>query len=380
MTQIISNTTIPAYRTGTWQIDTAHSDVSFSVRHMMVSKVRGQFTEFEGTIVTADEPADSSVTASIKLDSIDTHNEQRDGHIRSADFFDVAEYPTMTYRSTSLVENGDTWTLQGELSLHGVTRPVPLRLELNGFTADPYGGQRAGFSATAEINRRDFGIDISMPMDGGGVVVGDKISITLEIEAVLDQSSEPPVPTDMMAGHVRRQRRLAGVPGSLFSFPNPVNEVAARSVAAGVLALSVLTIGLSTTIGHGWLGLTVPLAYGFVARVLTGPTLSPLGQLATRVVAPRIGHAKLVAGPPKRFAQAIGATMSLAAAVLHFGFGLDTAAITLVALIAVAATLESVFAFCVGCTVFAGLMRVGLVPEEVCAACANISLRSRQPA
>ena len=94
----------------------------------------------------------------------------------------------MTYRSTSLVANGDNWTLEGELSLHGVTRSVPLNLELNGFTADPYGGQRAGFSATAAINRRDFGIDISLPMDGGGVVVGDKITITLEIEAVLDQS------------------------------------------------------------------------------------------------------------------------------------------------------------------------------------------------
>jgi polyisoprenoid-binding protein YceI len=95
----------------------------------------------------------------------------------------------MTYRSSSLVDNGDgSWTVDGELSLHGVTRTVALKLELNGFTADPYGGQRAGFSATAEINRRDFGIDISMPMDGGGVVLGDKISIALEIEAVLDQS------------------------------------------------------------------------------------------------------------------------------------------------------------------------------------------------
>jgi polyisoprenoid-binding protein YceI len=95
----------------------------------------------------------------------------------------------MTYRSTGLSGGGNgTWTVEGELSLHGVTKSVPLTLELNGFTADPFGGQRAGFSATAEINRRDFGIDISMPMDGGGVVVGDKISITLEIEAVLDQS------------------------------------------------------------------------------------------------------------------------------------------------------------------------------------------------
>ncbi|MDT4894690.1 MAG: hypothetical protein QOE97_3725 [Pseudonocardiales bacterium] len=187
MTQTASAATIPGYRTGTWQIDAVHSDVSFSVRHMMVSKVRGQFTEFEGTIVTAENPNDSSVTATIKLDSIDTRNEQRDNHIRSADFFEVESYPTMTYRSTKLSGNGENWTLEGELTLHGVTRPVALELELNGFTADPYGGQRAGFSARAEINRRDFGIDISMPMDGGGVVVGDKVTITLEIEAVLDQ-------------------------------------------------------------------------------------------------------------------------------------------------------------------------------------------------
>jgi len=170
------------------------------------------------------------------------------------------------------------------------------------------------------------------------------------------------------------------VPRSLFSFPNPVNEVAARSVAAGVLALSVLTIALSTTLGHNWLWLIAVLAYGFVARALAGPTLSPLGQLATRVVAPRLGHERLVAGPPKRFAQAIGATMALTGSLLHFGFALDTAALVLVGLIAVAATLESVFAFCVGCTVFAGLMRVGLVPDEVCAACANISLRPQQAA
>lgn len=188
MTQSTSFTTIPGYRTGTWQIDPVHSDVSFSVRHMMVSKVRGHFTDFEGTIVTTDDPSQSSVTATIKLNSIDTRNEQRDNHIRSADFFDVETHPTMTYSSTSLSGNGENWTLDGDLSLHGVTRRVPLSLELNGFTADPYGGQRAGFSATAEINRRDFGVDISLPMDGGGVVVGDKITVILEIEAVLDQS------------------------------------------------------------------------------------------------------------------------------------------------------------------------------------------------
>ena len=186
MTQTVA--TIPGYRTGTWQIDASHSDVSFSVRHMMVSKVRGQFNQFDGTIVTAENPTESTVTATIDLESIDTRNQQRDDHIRSADFFDVAAHPTMTYRSTGLKADGEAWVLDGELSLHGVTKSVPLHLELNGFTNDPYGGVRAGFSATAEINRRDFGIDISLPMDGGGVVVGDKVTIALEIEAILDQS------------------------------------------------------------------------------------------------------------------------------------------------------------------------------------------------
>jgi len=188
MTQTVATTTIPGYQAGTWAIDPSHSDVSFTVRHLMVSKVRGQFTQFEGTIVTAEDPAKSSVTASIDLNSIDTRNEQRDNHIRSADFFDVGQFPTMSYRSDALVDNGDgTWTLDGALTLHGVTKSVPLNLELNGFRGDPWGGQRVGFSATAELNRRDFGIDITMPLDGGGVVVGDKVQIALEIEAVLQQ-------------------------------------------------------------------------------------------------------------------------------------------------------------------------------------------------
>jgi hypothetical protein len=161
----------------------------------------------------------------------------------------------------------------------------------------------------------------------------------------------------------------------LLGFPNPVNELAARTVAAGVLTLSLLTIVLSTTLGTAWLGLSAVLAYGFVARVLTGPTLSPLGQLATRVIAPRLGPAKLVAGPPKRFAQGMGASFTVLAAVLHFAWSADTAALVLLGLVVVAATLESVLAYCIGCRVFAVLMRVGLVPEQTCAACADISLR-----
>ena len=153
----------------------------------------------------------------------------------------------------------------------------------------------------------------------------------------------------------------------LFSFPNPVNEVSARLVAAGVVVLAVLTIALD----EPWL--LVPLAYGFVARVVTGPTLSPLGQLVTRVVVPRLPvEPKYVAGPPKRFAQGIGATLTVAAAILHFGFGETDAAFVLVGLVAVAATLESVFALCIGCKVFAGLMRLGVIPEQVCERCNDI--------
>jgi Domain of unknown function (DUF4395) len=162
---------------------------------------------------------------------------------------------------------------------------------------------------------------------------------------------------------------------TLFQFPNPVNEVAARSVAGGVVLLSVLTLGLSTVAGSGWLWLTIPLAYGFLARVLTGPTLSPLGQLATRVLAPRIGHAKLVPGPPKRFAQAMGTVMSLTALVLHFGFGFDGAAEVFVGLITAAAILESGFAYCLGCKVFAALMRIGVIPASACEACNNVGDR-----
>lgn len=188
-TSLVPSSTLPGYQAGTWTIDAVHSDVSFTVRHMMVSKVRGAFREFSGQIVTGADPLSSSVTAEIALDSIDTGNAQRDNHVRSADFFDVASFPTMTYRSTSVTQTDDGYAVAGELTLKGVTRSVPLSLEVNGFTADPYGGTRAGFSATAQINRRDFGVDISMPMDGGGVVVGDKVTISLEIEAVLDPTT-----------------------------------------------------------------------------------------------------------------------------------------------------------------------------------------------
>ncbi len=185
MTTSTEATTIPGYVAGTWDIDPVHSEVGFSVRHMMVSKVRGKFDKFSGQLVTAPDPLQSSVTAEIDLSSINTGQEQRDAHIRSADFFEVEKYPTMTYRSTGLHAEGDHYVLDGELTLKDVTKQVPLTLELNGFGPDPFGGTRAGFTATGEINRRDFHVDFNAAMETGGVVVGDKVTLHLEIEAVL---------------------------------------------------------------------------------------------------------------------------------------------------------------------------------------------------
>lgn len=159
----------------------------------------------------------------------------------------------------------------------------------------------------------------------------------------------------------------------VFSFPNPVNEYAARAVAAGVVVMAVVAIAFQ----QPWV--LISLAYGFWARLLTGPTMSPPGQLASRVVAPRLPwEPKLVAGPPKRFAQAIGVLFSTTALILWFGFGLSTATWVVVALLAAAATLESVFGVCLGCIAFGYLMKAGAIPEDVCEACADISLRHPQ--
>jgi polyisoprenoid-binding protein YceI len=176
---------IPGYVPGTWQIDAAHSDVSFRVRHLMVSKVRGRFGQFAGTIVTAPDPLQSSAEVSIDLASIDTGEDKRDEHLRSPDFFETAKYPTMTYRTTGVRAEGDHFVFDGELTLKGVTRPVALEVELGGIGPDAWGGTRLGFSATAEINRKDFGVDFDARIADGGLVVADKVEIVLEIEAVL---------------------------------------------------------------------------------------------------------------------------------------------------------------------------------------------------
>ena len=177
----MSTPEIPA---GTWTIDTSHSEVGFTVRHLMVSKVRGNFSNFEGTITIGEDPLASSVTAEVDLSSINTRDEGRDEHLRSADFFEVEKYPKMTFASTSVAPKGSRFDVTGDLTIKGITRPVVLSLEFNGVSTDPWGGTRAGFSAETEINRKDFGVDFNIPLDGGGVVVGDAVKVVLEVEAV----------------------------------------------------------------------------------------------------------------------------------------------------------------------------------------------------
>jgi len=182
-------TTLPGYVAGIWTIDPMHSEIGFSARHLMVSKVRGKFTRFGGEIETGERPEDSRVTATIDLDSVDTGAPDRDEHLRSADFFEVATHPTMTYRSTGVrVDRDDGYALEGELTLKGVTRSVSLQLEVGGFGPDPFGGVRAGFTASGEIRRSDFGVAFNPVTEAGGVVVGDKVQLHLEIEAILQQS------------------------------------------------------------------------------------------------------------------------------------------------------------------------------------------------
>ena len=188
MTTAYTSTGLSGLSIGTWNIDPVHSEVGFSVRHMMVGKVRGRFTGFGGAISVTDDGA-ATVNATIDVSSVDTQNPQRDEHVRSADFFDAATHPNITFRSTGLRAHGGKTYLDGELTLHGVTRPVTLELEVGGVTTDPYGLLRAGFSAETEIERKDYGISINMPMDGGGVVVGEKVKISLEVEAVLQQAA-----------------------------------------------------------------------------------------------------------------------------------------------------------------------------------------------
>jgi polyisoprenoid-binding protein YceI len=170
-------------QTGTWNIDPSHSEIGFTARHLM-SKVRGLFEKFEGRIVTGEQP---SATATVDLNSINTRDENRDAHLRSGDFFDVENSGPMTFVSTKVEQGGKGLLVTGDLTIKGVTKPVTLDVEYLGSETDPWGGTRAGFEGTTQISRKEWGVDFNIPMDGGRLLVGDKIDITVAVQAVLQQ-------------------------------------------------------------------------------------------------------------------------------------------------------------------------------------------------
>lgn len=178
MTTVQNNLGVQA---GTWAIDPSHSEIGFTARHLM-SKVRGLFERFEGQIVTGEQP---SATASIDLNSINTRDENRDAHLRSGDFFDVEKTGPMTFTSTKVEEGGKGLLVTGDLSIKGVTKPVTLDVEFLGTDTDPWGGTRAGFEGTTTISRKEWGIDFNIPLEGGKLMIGDKITIHLNVELVL---------------------------------------------------------------------------------------------------------------------------------------------------------------------------------------------------
>ncbi|MFA1546636.1 YceI family protein [Actinomadura chokoriensis] len=173
----------PELTAGTWNIDPAHSEVTFVIRHLM-TKVRGAFTEFSGSVQIAEELADSTATAEVKMTSIDTRNTERDAHVRTSDVLDVEKYPTMTFATKGVRAEDGEYFLDGELTIKGVTRPISLSVEYNGVGEDPWGGTRAGFSAATTINRKDWGIEFNVPLKGEKALLSDKVDIQLEVQAV----------------------------------------------------------------------------------------------------------------------------------------------------------------------------------------------------
>jgi polyisoprenoid-binding protein YceI len=165
---------------GIWTVDAAHSEVGFVARHLMVSKVRGQFKDFAAVVTLAQPFEQSSVEATVQMASVDTNSADRDTHVKSADFFDVDNNPVMTFTSSKVTDH----SLEGVLTIKGVSKPVTFDLDFGGVSADPWGGTRAGFEATAEINRKDFGLSWNVAVEGGGVLVGEKVKITLDVQLV----------------------------------------------------------------------------------------------------------------------------------------------------------------------------------------------------
>lgn len=182
----INSLEIPA---GIWNADASHSEVSFTVRHAGISKVRGKFTEFTAHAVIGDLPNEISVISEISTASFDSGNEGRDGHVKSADFFDVEEFPTIAFRSTSLTQNDGELTLHGDLTVKGITKPVALAVEFNGVARDPFGLFRAGLEATTVISRKEFGITWNAAIETGGVLVSDKVTIELDLSFILEEDA-----------------------------------------------------------------------------------------------------------------------------------------------------------------------------------------------
>jgi polyisoprenoid-binding protein YceI len=174
---------------GTFVIDAAHTTVGFTVRHMMLAKVRGHFEVTSGIIKVEEDPTQSSVTVTIDAASLDTREPNRDAHVKSADFLDVEKYPTIEFASTSVRQEGNGWKVDGNLTVHGVTKPVTLDLEPTGLAKDPWGNTRTGFEATTEISRSDFGLEWNQALETGGVVVSDKVKVELEVEAVAQEDA-----------------------------------------------------------------------------------------------------------------------------------------------------------------------------------------------
>lgn len=178
----VQGVTVP--EAGTYRVDPSHSVVEFVVRHLGLAKVRGRFDAFEGTIEVGEDPARSRVDAVIQAASIDTRDPKRDEHLRTGDFLDVANHPTLEFHSTAVRRAGSRWAADGELTVRGVTRPVTLEVEFEGAAADPWGGIRIGCSATAELNREDFGLTWNQALETGGWLVGKQVRIELSAEAV----------------------------------------------------------------------------------------------------------------------------------------------------------------------------------------------------
>ena len=185
MTQLTTTpTALETLTPGTWTVDAGHSTIGFVARHLVVAKVRGQFSDFAGTITIAEDRLQSTVEATVQATSIDTRDEGRDGHLRSADFFDVENHPIWTLASTGITAAGSDFVLHTDLTIKGITRTVDFALEFEGVATDPWGNTKAGFTAEAEISRKDYGLEWNVALEAGGFLVGDNVKIVMEIEAV----------------------------------------------------------------------------------------------------------------------------------------------------------------------------------------------------